>query len=158
MEASASSEKARPLQRVVFFGDSRAEWWRLPVQPGFQCLNAGVPGATAPYLARRFMAMVVPLHPDIVVVQMGVNDLVELTGHAPERERLLGAVRAAIASVVAQARALGARVILTTIFPLARGPYAGRAVQEGIAAINPSTAQSFVRATAGSCEPLNPHM
>ncbi len=136
MEASANPEETRPPLRVVFFGDSRADWWRLPALPGFQCLNAGVPGATAPYLARRFTAMVAPLRPDIVVVQMGVNDLVELTGGAPERERLIMGVRAAIASVVADARALGARVILTTIFPLARGPYAGRAVQEAIAAIN----------------------
>lgn len=67
---------------------------------------------------------------------MGVNDLVELTSRTPQREQLLIAVHAAIASVVADARALGARVILTTIFPLARGPYAGRTVQEAIAAIN----------------------
>ncbi|MFQ3664065.1 MAG: GDSL-type esterase/lipase family protein [Chloroflexaceae bacterium] len=133
---SAHLEDTLPLRRVIFFGDSRADWWHLPVLPGFQCVNAGVPGATAAYLARHFQAMVAPLRPDIVVVQMGVNDLVELTGHAPERERLVMAVRTAIASVVSDARALGARVILTTIFPLAHGPYASRAVQEAIAAVN----------------------
>lgn len=123
-------------RRVVFFGDSRADWWDVPVLPGLQCVNAGVPGATAPSLARRFQTMVAPLRPDIVVVQMGVNDLVELTSRTPDRERLVIAVRAAIASVVTDARALGAQVILTTIFPLARGPYAGRVVQEAIGAIN----------------------
>jgi lysophospholipase L1-like esterase len=123
-------------RRVIFFGDSRADWWTVPVLPGLQCLNAGVPGASATYLARRFQAMAVPLRPDVVVVQMGVNDLVELTRRSPDRERLVMAVRAAIASVVTDARALRAQVILTTIFPLARGPYAGRAVQEAIMAIN----------------------
>lgn len=136
MEESTNPASASPSRRIVFFGDSRAEWWRLPELPGCHCVNAGVPGATATYLAQRFQAMVAPLRPDIVVVQMGVNDLVELTGRAPDRERRVSAVRAAIASVVADARALGARVILTTIFPLARGPYAGRAVQEAITTVN----------------------
>lgn len=136
MEESTNPASASPSRRIVFFGDSRAEWWRLPELPGRHCVNAGVPGATATYLAQRFQAMVAPLRPDIVVVQMGVNDLVELTGRAPDRERRVSAVRAAIASVVADARALGARVILTTIFPLARGPYAGRAIQEAITAVN----------------------
>ncbi len=136
MEDVPNPEAAHPSRRVVFFGDSRADWWRLPELPGLHCVNAGVPGATAPYLAQRFQAMVAPLRPDIVVVQLGVNDLVELTGRAPERERLVNVVRAATASVVADARALGARVILTTIFPLARGPSVGRAVQEAITAVN----------------------
>jgi lysophospholipase L1-like esterase len=40
--------------------------------------------------------------------------------------------------VVAGAQALDARVVLTTIFPLARGPLPDRAVQEAIAAANQS--------------------
>jgi lysophospholipase L1-like esterase len=136
MAVPANPKDARPPRRVIFFGDSRADWWTVPVLPGLQCVNAGVPGASATYLARRFQAMATPLRPEVVVVQLGVNDLVELTSRSPDRERLVIAVRAAIASVVTDARALGAQVILTTIFPLARGPYAGRAVQEAIMAIN----------------------
>ncbi len=138
-------------RRVIFFGDSRADWWTVPVLPGLQCVNAGVPGASATYLARRFQAMAAPLRPAVVVVQMGVNDLVELTSRSPDRERLVIAVRAAIASVVTDARTLGAQVILTTIFPLARGPYAGRAVQEALTAIN----QGLVSLVAPEVQLLN---
>ncbi len=116
-------------RRVVFFGDSRADWWHVPVLPGLQCIAAGVPGASAPYLARRFQAMVAPLRPDIVVVQMGVNDLTGLTPTSRERERVIAATVEAITAVVAGARGLGARVVLTTIFPLARGPFRDHGVQ-----------------------------
>lgn len=92
---------APPPRRAVFFGDSRADWWLTPVLPGLQCVNAGVPGASAAYLARRFQPMIAPLRPDIVVVQLGVNDLVGLTPGSPDRERVVAAVLSATASVAA---------------------------------------------------------
>ncbi len=133
---SADSATAPAPQRVVFFGDSRADWWRpLPQLPGVQCRTCGLPGASAGYLLQRFRALVTPLRPEIVVVQMGVNDLVELTlGH---RDRALVAMTGrAIAAVVGQARDLGARVVFTTIFPLAHGPLPDVVVQRAIAEVN----------------------
>lgn len=123
-------------RRVVFFGDSRADWWLVPVLPGLQCVAAGVPGASAPYLARRFQAMVAPSRPHIVVIQMGVNDLIGLTPTSRERERIIAATVEAITTVVAGAQGLGARVVLTTIFPLARGPFPDHAVQVAISTVN----------------------
>lgn len=76
-------------RRVIFFGDSRAGWWLVPVLPGLQCVAAGVPGVSAPFLAQRFQAMVAPSRPDIVVVQMGVNVLTGLTPASRERERVV---------------------------------------------------------------------
>jgi lysophospholipase L1-like esterase len=125
-------------RRVVFFGDSRADWWQVPVISSFQCIAVGVPGASAAYLARRFPAMVAPLRPDIVVVQMGVNDLTGLMARASDRDQVLATTCAAITAVVAGAQALDAQVVLTTIFPLARGPQTARAVQEAIAVANQS--------------------
>ena len=127
---------AAPPRRVVFFGDSRADWWQVPVLPGFLCVAVGVPGASAAYLARRFPAMVAPLRPDIVVVQLGVNDLTGLMARASDRDQVLATACAAIAAVVAGAQALDARVVLTTIFPLARGPFPDAVVQEAIVAAN----------------------
>jgi lysophospholipase L1-like esterase len=121
---------------VVFFGDSRAAWWQVPVLPGLQCVATGVPGASASYLARRFEAMIAPLRPAIVVVQMGVNDLTGRLSRASERERAVAEVYAATAAVVGGVRTLGARVILTTIFPLARGSFPDDVTQAAIAAVN----------------------
>lgn len=122
-------------RRVVFFGDSRADWWDVPVVLGFHCIAAGVPGASAPYLAQRFQRMVAPLRPDIVVVQMGVNDLAGLHPRSPELDLVIAATRNAIATVVGAARTLGATVIVTTIFPLARGYQPDQAVQAAIRAL-----------------------
>jgi lysophospholipase L1-like esterase len=123
-------------RRIVFFGDSRADWWHVPVLPGFQCIAAGVPGASAPYLARRFHAMVAPLRPDIVVVQMGVNDLAGLHPGSREVETVVAATRDAIVAVLRSARNLGAHVVVTTVFPLARGYLPDQVVQEAIKAVN----------------------
>lgn len=123
-------------RRVVFFGDSRADWWQVPVLPGLRCITAGVPGASAFYLARCFQMMVAPLRPDIVVVQLGVNNLTELHPRPREVDAIVAATRNAIAAVVESARALGAHVIVTTIFPLARGPFPDHTVQGAISAVN----------------------
>ncbi len=127
-----SAAQPVPVRRVVFSGDSRADWWLTPEAPGLVCINAGVPGASATYLAWRFAAMVEPLRPDVVVLQLGVNDLVSLSpGRATQQ-----AVVEAITRIVAEARELGARVVVTTIFPLARGPWADPAAQAAIVAVN----------------------
>jgi lysophospholipase L1-like esterase len=123
-------------RRVVFFGDSRAAWWDVPVLPGLRCVAVGVPGGAAADLARQFRTLVQPLRPDSVVIQMGVNDLAGLIAHAPDTPQRIAATVAAIGAVVRQARALGAAVILTTIFPLARGLYRDDAVQAAIAEVN----------------------
>lgn len=123
-------------RRVVFFGDSRADWWLVPVLPGLQCVTAGIPGASASYLARRFQAMVAPLRPDIVVVQLGVNDLAELHPRLREVDAIVAATRSAIAAVVESARVLGAQVVVTTIFPLARGSFPDHTVQRTIRTVN----------------------
>jgi lysophospholipase L1-like esterase len=135
-QALQPTDHGETKRRVVFFGDSRADWWLVPVLPGLMCTTAGVPGASGAYLARRFQAMVAPMRPDIVVVQLGVNDLAGLSPRSRDAEQVVAATGDAVEAVVASARGLGARVILTTIFPLARGMLPDRVVQEAIAAVN----------------------
>lgn len=123
-------------RRVVFFGDSRADWWHVPVVPGFQCIAVGVPGASALYLARCFQGMVGPLRPGIVVVQMGVNDLTGLHQGSCEVGSTVATTRDAIAAVAASVCNLWAYVIVTTIFPVARGYLPAEAVQAAIKLVN----------------------
>ncbi len=106
-----------PPRRVVFFGDSRAAWWDVPVLPRLRCVAVGVPGGAAESLARQFRTIIQPLRPDTVVVQMGVNDLAGLTARSPDSAQRIAAAVDAIGVVVRQAHNLGASVILTTIFP-----------------------------------------
>ena len=123
-------------RRVVFYGDSRADWWDIPQMEGVQCIARGLPGASSAYVLQRLNAVVSPLRPDIVVLQMGVNDLAELMLGSRERALAVAATRRTIEAVVASARTLGARVVLTTIFPLAHGPLPDTAVQRAIAEVN----------------------
>lgn len=133
--AGTSDNSSPPPRRVVFFGDSRAAWWTTPRLPGVQCLSRGFPGAGSDELLWCFQQTVAPLKPDIVVLQLGVNDLAALGRHA-EPGQLLAATGRNIAAVVAQARELGARVVLTTIFPPARGFFPDTELQSAIAVVN----------------------
>ncbi|MEP6986748.1 MAG: GDSL-type esterase/lipase family protein, partial [Chloroflexota bacterium] len=64
------------IKRVVFFGDSRAESWSPPVQlSGWEFVNRGIAGQTTAQILGRFAAHVTPLKPDVVVLQLGINDL-----------------------------------------------------------------------------------
>ena len=129
-------QQALAPRRIVFFGDSRADWWVVPQMEGVQCIARGVPGASSGYLLQRFSALVVPLRPDIVVVQMGVNDLADLTLGHREMAQVVTTTRRAIEAGVVKAREMSARVVLTTIFPLAHGPLPDAAVQRAIAEVN----------------------
>src|SRR5689334_9754871 len=62
-------------KRVVFFGDSRAESWLAPDDTSFQYVNRGLGGETSAQVLGRFAAHVAPLHPDIIVLQVCINDL-----------------------------------------------------------------------------------
>ncbi len=61
---------------VVFFGDSRAAEWPAPAgRPDTQFINRGIGAQTSIQVASRFAAHIVPVRPDVVVVQVGINDL-----------------------------------------------------------------------------------
>ena len=64
------------MRRVVLFGDSRIAAWSLSAPAGIQIVNRGVAGHSSAQALLRFAEHVAPLRPDLVVVQVGVNDLV----------------------------------------------------------------------------------
>ncbi|HEU4327137.1 MAG TPA: GDSL-type esterase/lipase family protein [Roseiflexaceae bacterium] len=106
--------------RLVLLGDSRArQWGSPPLGPRFEVLNRGVDGQTAAQALLRFDRQIAPLRPDIVVIQVGVNDLVASAESFPAEHGLFRAgCIDAIAALVHRTRASGATVVLTTIFPI----------------------------------------
>lgn len=109
--------------RFVFFGDSRAARW--PVEAAsdrFEVINRGVEAETSAQAALRFSAHVAPLHPDVLLVQVGVNDLKTIPLFPDRKADIIAVTKQNIRQIVAQATALGARVILTTIFPVGDFP------------------------------------
>src|SRR6202158_2157859 len=67
--------------RVVFFGDSITDLWKLEDYfPGKPYLNRGIGGQTTPQMLVRFRQDVIDLHPKIVVILAGTNDIAGNTG------------------------------------------------------------------------------
>lgn len=73
-----ASQSHKP--RVIFFGDSLTAAWGLPANgssffPGKGYLNRGISGQTSLQMLVRFRQDVLDLHPDVVLVLAGTNDL-----------------------------------------------------------------------------------
>jgi lysophospholipase L1-like esterase len=66
--------------RVVFFGDSITDIWRLNEYfPDTDYLNRGISGQTAGQLVQRMQDDVINLHPAAVLILIGTNDLARET-------------------------------------------------------------------------------
>lgn len=62
--------------RVVFFGDSITDFWRLNEYfPDSDYVNRGISGQTSGQVLQRLKADVIDLHPQAVVILVGTNDL-----------------------------------------------------------------------------------
>src|ERR1700681_4754729 len=74
---------ARGEKRVVFMGDSITEGWAQffgSQFPGKPYVNRGISGQTTPQMLVRFRQDVIDLHPAVVVILGGVNDIAGNTG------------------------------------------------------------------------------
>jgi lysophospholipase L1-like esterase len=100
--------------RVVFFGDSITDFWHLDEYfPGKPYINRGIGGQTTPQMLVRFRQDVIDLHPKVVVILAGTNDIAGNTG--PMR---LEDVEANYASMADLARANNIRVVLSSVLPV----------------------------------------
>lgn len=115
--ALASAPRAKPL--LAMFGDSRAAMWTSPAAlTEWQVVNLGVGFQTTAQALLRFDYDVAPFHPTVVVLEVGVNDLKDLPMFPERRDAIVSACEENIAELVSKARALGAEVVLATIFDL----------------------------------------
>lgn len=110
-------------QRVVFLGDSITDGWgRRPNTgeffPGRPYVNRGISGQTTPQMLVRFEQDVVRLHPAVVVIQAGTNDVAGNTG--PETPETIEDNYRAMCAI---ARSSGIRVVLASVLPAARFPW-----------------------------------
>lgn len=100
--------------RIVFFGDSITDMWKLEESfPGKPYLNRGIGGQTTPQMLVRYRQDVINLQPKIVVILAGTNDIAGNTG--PMR---LEDIEANFASLVELARAHDIKVIFSSILPV----------------------------------------
>lgn len=111
----------KPL--IVFFGDSRAAEWPIPphLENGV-VVNRGIPQQTTAQVLNRFQAHVAPLKPSVIVLQVGVNDLKTIPLFPGQKDTIIRDCKTNIGQIVRMAVDSGARVVVTTIFPLGTVP------------------------------------
>ncbi|HEY3951440.1 SGNH/GDSL hydrolase family protein [Phenylobacterium sp.] len=113
-EADRELAAAGPRPRVVFMGDSITENWRR-YDPGFfqgGVVDRGISGQTTPQMVARFYQDVVALHPRVVHIMAGTNDVAGNTGPTAE-----DSFQANVMAMVDLARANGIAVVLASIPP-----------------------------------------
>ena len=81
-DANAALKPPAPTEnRVVFFGDSITEMWKFEDYfVGKPYLNRGVGGQTTPQMLVRFRQDAIELHPRVVIILAGTNDIAGNTG------------------------------------------------------------------------------
>ncbi len=116
-EANAQIPDAKSGQpRIVFIGDSiTSEWPALGVPgrfAGVDVINRGIAGQLTSQMLLRFRQDVVDLHPQVVVILGGSNDIARVLSPA------LPIVEGNLASMAQLAKANGIRTILSSIPPV----------------------------------------
>lgn len=103
--------------RVVMFGDSITELWGTQDPSFFQndVINRGISGQTTAQMVVRFRNDVVNLHPRVVHILAGANDVAGNTGVTS-----LDWIEANIRSMVDLAKVNGIRVVLGSELPTAK--------------------------------------
>jgi lysophospholipase L1-like esterase len=103
--------------RVVFMGDSITDAWRQPqfggFFPGKPYVDRGISGQTTPQMLLRFRQDVIDLHPELVVILAGTNDIAANTGPETDEE-----VEGYLTSMCELAQANHIRVVLASITPV----------------------------------------
>ena len=75
-EANAKLAKPAPGRRVVFFGDSITDFWRLNEYfPDHDFVNRGISGQVTSEMLARMKADVIDLQPAAVLILAGTNDI-----------------------------------------------------------------------------------
>jgi lysophospholipase L1-like esterase len=100
--------------RVVFFGDSITDLWKLDQYfPGKPYINRGISGQTPPQMLIRLRQDVVELRPKVVLILAGTNDIAGNTG-AMRLEDIEGNY----ASMAEIARAHEIKLIYSSVLPV----------------------------------------
>ena len=109
LKPPATNEK-----RVVFFGDSITDIWKLDESfPGKPYINRGIGGQTTSQMLVRFRQDVINLQPKAVVILAGTNDIAGNSGPISNED-----MEANFSDFAELAHAHGIQVIFSSILPV----------------------------------------
>jgi lysophospholipase L1-like esterase len=100
--------------RVVFIGDSITDYWKLADYfPGKAYINRGIDGQSTSQMLVRFRQDVIELHPNVLIVLAGTNDVAGVTGRTRTED-----IEANYASMAELARLHHIRVVFASLLPV----------------------------------------
>jgi len=103
--------------RIVFIGDSITDYWKLAdyfaAGKPYVVLNRGIDGQSTPQMLVRFRQDVIDLHPKVLVVLAGTNDIAGVTGPTRNED-----IEADYASMAELARVHNIRVVFASLLPV----------------------------------------
>jgi lysophospholipase L1-like esterase len=120
----ANAQLAAPApgeNRVVFYGNSITEGWAplfATEFPGKPYIGRGISGQTTPQMLVRFRQDVIALHPKVVLILAGTNDIAGNTGPSS-----LEMIEDNLASMAELGKANGIRVVLSSVLPVFDYPW-----------------------------------
>lgn len=113
--------------RIVFMGDSITDnWAKRPASffPGKNYIGRGIGGQTTPQLLIRFRPDVIALHPKVVVLLAGTNDIAGNTSPSTDED-----IENNIASMGDLALQNGIRLVISSILPTCEKQLAHRPIE-----------------------------
>ena len=114
---AANQELGEPVageHRVIFFGDSITDKWELNQYfADKHYINRGISGQTTSQMLLRFRQDVINLHPDVVVILAGTNDIAGNTGPISIPD-----IEGNITSMAELARVHNIALVLSSVLPV----------------------------------------
>ena len=100
--------------RVIFLGDSITDYWKLADYfPGKPYINRGIDGQTTSQMLVRLRQDVINLHPKLLVILAGTNDVAGVTGRARDED-----IEANYATMAELARLHSIRIVFASLLPV----------------------------------------
>jgi lysophospholipase L1-like esterase len=126
---------------ILLLGDSRMAEWHLPQPKQGRIVNAGMPGATTAQIKDCASGYLQQYHPEIVIIQAGINDL-KLLGVRPDlRLKVVSNASENLGALVGQCVNSHCKVLLLLTWPpgkpeLLRRPLWSATVSDGVNDLN----------------------
>jgi lysophospholipase L1-like esterase len=116
--SKTSLNKSEGVPEVMFYGDSRALSWAPYKTTEVHFTNRAIGNQTSTQIVQRFQAHAAVHKPQVLLVQMCVNDLKMIPLFPAKSERIVQDCKDNIQLLINEAKQINSKVVLTTVFPL----------------------------------------
>jgi len=116
--AVISNSPANFDSTVLMLGDSRMAQWDLPQLPGWRVVNAGTGGLTTGQIRLSAPKLLDEFHPDVVVMEAGINDLKYLGVRPEMASQIISLAASNLIAVVHVCAARHCKVIVLETWPV----------------------------------------